>query len=54
MMPGMSGFEVCEKVKANPKTAHIPIVIVTALSETKDRIQGLEAGADDFLTKPII
>lgn len=53
MMPGMSGFEVCEKVKANPKTAHIPIVIVTALSETKDRIQGLEAGADDFLTKPV-
>lgn len=53
MMPGMDGFEACERIKSNPETWHVPIVIVTALEETKDRIRGLEAGADDFITKPI-
>lgn len=53
MMPGMDGFEVCRHVKANPATEHIPIIMVTALDQPKDRVMGLEAGADDFLTKPI-
>lgn len=53
MMPGMDGFEVCRRLKANPATAHLPVVIVTALDQPSDRLRGLEAGADDFLTKPI-
>ena len=53
MMPGLNGFETCERIKHDPKTWHIPVVMVTALEETKDRIRGLEAGADDFITKPI-
>tara|TARA_R110000868_G_scaffold135284_6_gene347772 strand:- start:94 stop:1422 length:1329 start_codon:yes stop_codon:yes gene_type:complete len=53
MMPGMDGFEVCRRLKAAPATEHIPIVMVTALDQSKDRVQGLEAGADDFLTKPV-
>ncbi len=53
MMPGMDGFEACRRLKAAPATEHIPIVMVTALDQPKDRVQGLEAGADDFLTKPV-
>jgi two-component system cell cycle response regulator len=53
MMPGMDGFETCRRIKANAKTAHLPVVMVTALDQPSDRVQGLEAGADDFLTKPV-
>ncbi len=53
MMPGMDGFEACRRIKENPETMHIPIVMVTALDQQADRVAGLEAGADDFLTKPV-
>lgn len=53
MMPGMDGFEVCKRVKQNPAFAHIPVVMVTALTDNVDKIKGLEAGADDFLSKPV-
>ncbi|MDP6832685.1 MAG: response regulator [Alphaproteobacteria bacterium] len=53
MMPGMDSFEVCERVKTNPNLMHIPVVMVTALSDSSDRVRGLEAGADYFLTKPV-
>lgn len=53
MMPGMDGFEVCRRIKANPLLAHIPVVMVTALTDANDRVRGLEAGADDFLSKPV-
>ena len=53
MMPNMDGFEVCRRLKKDLKTAHIPILIVTALSDRKERLMGIEAGANDFLNKPI-
>jgi two-component system cell cycle response regulator len=53
MMPDMDGFEVCRRLKSNPVTHHIPVVMVTALDQPSDRVKGLEAGADDFLTKPV-
>jgi two-component system cell cycle response regulator len=53
MMPGMDGFQVCRRLKEDPATRHIPVVLITALDGRSDRIVGLEAGADEFLTKPI-
>ena len=53
MMPGITGFEVCKALKAAPETAHVPVIMVTALDESQDRVKGLESGADDFLTKPV-
>ena len=53
MMPGMTGYEVCEKLRADPKMAMLPVVMVTALDAKDERVRGLDAGADDFLTKPV-
>ncbi len=53
MMPDLDGFEVCRRLKSDPKTHFIPVVMVTALDHPSDRVRGLEAGADDFLTKPV-
>jgi adenylate cyclase len=53
MMPGLSGYDVCTRVRADPETALLPVVLVTALDPERERIKGIEAGADDFLTKPI-
>ncbi|RTL50278.1 MAG: PleD family two-component system response regulator [Bradyrhizobiaceae bacterium] len=53
MMPDIDGFEVCRRLKSNPRTHFIPVVMVTALDSPADRVRGLDAGADDFLTKPV-
>ncbi|MFM1813428.1 MAG: hypothetical protein RLZ98_123 [Pseudomonadota bacterium] len=53
MMPGMDGYEACRRIKAMPNSHDVPIVMVTALDQSSDRVQGLQAGADDFLTKPV-
>jgi DNA-binding response OmpR family regulator len=52
MMPGIDGFEVCRRVRADPAIAEVPIVLVTALDDRGSRLEGIEAGADDFVTKP--
>ena len=53
MMPGLDGFEVCRRIKADPATADIPVIMVTILSDVDDLVKGFEAGADDFVTKPV-
>jgi two-component system cell cycle response regulator len=53
MMPGMDGFEVARRLRRDPATTHLPIIMVTALDQPDDRVAGLEAGADDFLSKPV-
>ena len=53
MMPRMSGFEVCRKIKADPTTRDIPVIMVTALNELTDIERGVESGTDDFITKPV-
>ena len=53
MMPGMSGYEVCQQIRANEATCLLPVVMLTALTDVADRIRGIESGADDFLSKPV-
>src|SRR5436190_16440973 len=53
MMPGLNGYEVCRKIRENPATALLPVVMCTSLDPHQERIKGIEAGADDFLSKPV-
>ena len=53
MMPGMDGFEVCRRLRANPELSDIPVLLVTALDDRQSKLRGIEAGADDFITKPM-
>ena len=53
MMPGMSGFEVCQRLKADARTQHIPVVFVSAMGEEQDEVKGIEAGGSDYLVKPV-
>ena len=53
LLPGKSGFEICQHLKADPSTALIPVVLITALEDHESRVRGIEAGADDFLHKPV-
>jgi len=53
MMPGLSGFEVCKRIKSNPDTDLIPVILITALSDKEDRLAGIKVGADDFLSRPV-
>ena len=53
MMPRLTGFEVCEKIKSNPQTYLLPVVLITALSNKEDRLKGIQSGADDFLSRPV-
>ncbi len=53
LMPDMSGLDVCRALKSDPETSDIPVVLITALSDRTAKMEGLEAGADDFLTKPV-
>ena len=52
MMPKLTGYEVCEKLRADEETSNLPIVLITSLREMDDRIKGIEAGADNFISKP--